>query len=245
MLKRHADRRSGRKKNWQEEKSAFTRAKVLEATILSLAESTITSTSIASVSARAGISRGAMQHHFPSRAILLEATVNYINLKRLNTWRADYLNVPEGRSVIDVVVDGYWKHLNAKESIAYRELVMAARSDFRLLEVMKDAYVTYERRWNEMTFEAFPSWEQLGSQYHVVVRACQYLLEGMAYGRINGQLLRTQVAPLCEFAKGFLRASFGDALRIEPDKNPTAEPRNREHSIRPSSRALRSAASKR
>jgi hypothetical protein len=46
-----------------------------------------------------------MQHHFSSRALLLEATVNYINLKRLNTWKSDLLGVPRGAGAIDFIID--------------------------------------------------------------------------------------------------------------------------------------------
>lgn len=202
----------GRGKTWQTEKSDFTRIRVLEATVECFAEMTLKDSSIATISKRAGVSRGAMQHHFPSRAVLLESTVNYINLKRLNTWRADLQSVPPGSSVIDFIIDVHWKHLNDVESIAYRELVMAARTDKQLCKFMEDAYANFEKRWHEISVEAFPAWGEFGQKYDLACHACQYLLEGMTYGRINGQLAAGDIDDLLEFAKNILRSQIGDFL---------------------------------
>jgi hypothetical protein len=153
-----------------------------------------------------------MQHHFSSRADLLDASVNFINLKKLNTWRSDLLSLPKGTSVIDFIIDVHWKHLNDVESIAYRELVMAARKDARLHQFMTEAYRVFEKRWHEISLEAFPAWAEFGEKYDLACHACQYLLEGMSYGRINGQLATKDVNPLLEFGKSILRAQIGDFL---------------------------------
>ena len=54
-------------KGWQVEKSAMTRWSILEATIQCLLELGYANTTTALIANYAGVSRGAMMHHFPSR----------------------------------------------------------------------------------------------------------------------------------------------------------------------------------
>ena len=52
-------------KGWQAEKSAMTRSAILEATIQCLLELGYANTTTALIANYAGVSRGAMMHHFP------------------------------------------------------------------------------------------------------------------------------------------------------------------------------------
>lgn len=67
----------------QQDRSRLTRQRLLDATVASLAQSGWTATSVAMVAARAGVSRGAAQHHFPTREALFTAAVDHICQQRL------------------------------------------------------------------------------------------------------------------------------------------------------------------
>src|SRR5690242_8997390 len=64
------------------ERSATTRLKLVEATIQCLYELGYHQTSTVVVTKRAKVSRGAMLHHFPSKADLMMAAMEYIRSKR-------------------------------------------------------------------------------------------------------------------------------------------------------------------
>lgn len=67
----------------KQDRSRATRDRLLEAAIASLAESGWARTTVATVAARAGVSRGAAQHHFRTRADLVTAAIRYMTEVRL------------------------------------------------------------------------------------------------------------------------------------------------------------------
>ena len=74
-------------KGWQAEKSAMTRTAILEATIKCLLELGYANTTTALIANYAGLSRGAMMHHFPSRMSVMKAVVDCLHGLRLSEYR--------------------------------------------------------------------------------------------------------------------------------------------------------------
>ncbi len=77
----------------------------------SLAESGWTRTTVATVAARAGVSRGAAQHHFPTRGDLVMAALRHMTKVRLAGLRTSQAVPPEGtdrtRWALDQIVGLY------------------------------------------------------------------------------------------------------------------------------------------
>jgi AcrR family transcriptional regulator len=67
----------------QQDRSRATRLRVLEAAVECLAERGWTGTTAAVVAERAGVSRGATQHHFPTREVLVIAAIDHMAQVRL------------------------------------------------------------------------------------------------------------------------------------------------------------------
>ena len=66
----------------QQDRSRATRAKLLDAALVCLAELGWTASTVAVVAERAGVSRGAAQHHFPTREALFTAALEYVGQAR-------------------------------------------------------------------------------------------------------------------------------------------------------------------
>jgi AcrR family transcriptional regulator len=66
----------------QQDRSRATRARLLEAAISCLAEQGWTASTVAVVAERAGVSRGAAQHHFPTREALFTAALAHVTTER-------------------------------------------------------------------------------------------------------------------------------------------------------------------
>ena len=62
---------------WQAEKSLATRNQILDATLQCLVELGYTQTTTEKIAQKAGLSRGAMTHHFKSRADVFNAAAEY------------------------------------------------------------------------------------------------------------------------------------------------------------------------
>jgi AcrR family transcriptional regulator len=95
----------------QQDRSRLTRRRLLDATVDSLAQAGWTATSVAMVAARAGVSRGAAQHHFPTRESLFEAAVDHIGQRRLAELKRAATDLPDGpartEAVLTVLVSCY------------------------------------------------------------------------------------------------------------------------------------------
>nr|WP_202894264.1 TetR/AcrR family transcriptional regulator [Kribbella italica] len=88
----------------QQDRSRATRQKLLEASVESLAQVGYAATTVAVVAARAGVSRGAAQHHFPTRADLFEAAVEYMTEVRLAEIRTQAAALPVGAGRTEAIV---------------------------------------------------------------------------------------------------------------------------------------------
>jgi AcrR family transcriptional regulator len=80
----------------QQDRSRATRARLLEAAIASLAELGWTASTVAVVAERAGVSRGAAQHHFPTREALFTAALEHVTLLRANEMKRELAELPPG-----------------------------------------------------------------------------------------------------------------------------------------------------
>jgi AcrR family transcriptional regulator len=95
----------------QQDRSRATRARLLEAAVACLAEVGWSGSTVGEVAERAGVSRGAAQHHFPTREALFVAAVEHVSRERsqairqrLDTVEARPLSTAE---VVATVVDLY------------------------------------------------------------------------------------------------------------------------------------------
>ncbi|WP_411151484.1 TetR/AcrR family transcriptional regulator [Streptomyces sp. A30] len=94
----------------KQDRSRATRQRLLAAAVACLAEHGWAGSTVAVVAERAGLSRGAAQHHFPTREDLFTAAVEYVAEERSTALRALF---PEGtaaddrRAVVTALVDLY------------------------------------------------------------------------------------------------------------------------------------------
>lgn len=112
----------------QQERTAATRTRVIDATVASLVEVGYTGTTISRVQERAGVARGTLLHHFPTRAELLVAVVEDVAARRLHVL-PDEQGSGSGAAGWDAAVDLVWRDLQSPNFLAVLELWVAARTD--------------------------------------------------------------------------------------------------------------------
>ncbi|MFF6997523.1 TetR/AcrR family transcriptional regulator [Streptomyces sp. NPDC008313] len=92
----------------KQDRSRATRQRLLEAAVSCLAEHGWAGSTVSVVAERAGVSRGAAQHHFPTREDLFTAAVEYVAEERSTALRALFPDGPaDRRAVLRALVDLY------------------------------------------------------------------------------------------------------------------------------------------
>lgn len=129
------------------ERTADSRQLILDATLDCLYELGYARTTTLTIQARAGVSRGRLLHHFPSREGLLVAACSYLSsthLAELERWAAQVWRDFSGSDVdrLDRAVETAWSTYRQKFFWGSIELWTAARND----ECLRAALHPAERR---------------------------------------------------------------------------------------------------
>lgn len=208
-------------KTWQQTKSELTRTGILDAAVDCFFEFGYRNTTTENISNKAGVSRGAMLHHFPTRMDLIKATVLHLNRKRLQMFVEQETSVQRGAiySRVEEGIDAYWEQLNTPIFVVFMELKVAARTDADLASVLLPALDDFQAAWSENTMSLFPDLA-LSEAFERASYLTMYLLEGMAMARIvDGP--KVPAEKMLGWLKRELRRSFQDVLgRVERPTEP-------------------------
>lgn len=120
----------------QEERTRAMRQRLLEATVQCLAEHGWSGTSTTLISQRAGVSRGAQLHHFPTKNDLVVAAVEHLAVARRDELAQAAAALPTGKRRTRAVLEMLGDHFTSDVFVAALELWVAARSDEALLHAL-------------------------------------------------------------------------------------------------------------
>ena len=129
------------------ERSADSRALILDAAVACLVSDGYAGASTLAVQARAGVSRGRLLHHFPSREGLLVAAASHLVNEMLAeaAEQAEHLDVADPVERVERCVELNWALFQQPPFWAAMELWNAARTD----EALRTALRAEERRLNQ------------------------------------------------------------------------------------------------
>lgn len=113
----------------QAQRREQTRTALLDATIDCLVERGYARTSMQEICARAGVSKGAAQHHFTDKAELMAAAVEHLTTKRMTALAESLGSLPRGVAAIPATIDMLWAGYSGTLATASTELWIAARTD--------------------------------------------------------------------------------------------------------------------
>ena len=169
-----------------QERSIATRAALLDAAIDCLVERGYAATTTVEAARRAGVSRGAMLHHFPSKAELLSEAVEHL----FDLRRAEFLEAFEAihpkADRLDSALDLLWSMFQGPAFVAWTELWVAARTDPELAAKVLEV----ERRFTEETratfAQLFPEETATGTLLHDIGRDFAFaVMQGVALQRLH------------------------------------------------------------
>jgi AcrR family transcriptional regulator len=137
----------------QQERSRVTQGRLLDAAVDSLVELGWAGTTTTVVAERAGVSRGAQLHHYPTKAALVMAAVEHLADRRAAEIRAEAASLPRGARRVDRVIDMLAAAFTGPLYAAALEVWVAARTDPELRAALVPVEARVGRELHRLTVE--------------------------------------------------------------------------------------------
>ena len=172
-----------RARRTQDERTAETRTRVLDAAIECLIDEGFAGTTTKRIAERTGVSRGAQQHHFPKRNDLVIHAVTHLANRRLDELREEAQLLTNAEDRVEKLLDLLQQNLTGPLFFASLELWVAARTDPALHEALYAAEREVGRTVGELTAE-ISSIVANDERFEDLVELTTHLLRGMSLQRI-------------------------------------------------------------
>lgn len=169
----------------QAERTAATQAALLAATVDVLGEKGYAGTTTTEVAKRAGVSYGALLHHFPTKTDLLCAAVGHLFEQRTTEFRKAMADLPPNARKGDAAIDVLWTMFSGTTFTAWLELWLAARTDPDLAEAVLRVDVEFVQRSEQVFRELFVEESRQNPDLPKLAVGLVYtFLDGLALSRL-------------------------------------------------------------
>lgn len=199
----------------QEERTRVMRARLLEACVEVLIERGYAGTSTTLVSERAGVSRGAQLHHFPTKADLVVAAVEHLTRVRGDALAEAAARLPDGVRRTRAVLEMLGDHFTSPVFTAALELWVAARTDPELLAAVGPLEQRVGREVHRLTVELLEVEESAPGQRELI-QATLDLVRGLGLANTISDDGRRRRRILDQWARTL------DAALVRPATTPEA-----------------------
>lgn len=173
-----AEKKPVKRRRTQEERTAATQSTLLDATIHCLGRDGYAATSISSITKQAGVSRGALLHHYPTKNGLIAHAILHFYRQRLERFKEHLLGADTSRLSLEdrlrVLKDDFatWYHTALEIEVAMRTNDEVARIEQSL------SAADHEEMSREYE-QLFPEFSATANRRELVGIAC-YLMRGLA-----------------------------------------------------------------
>jgi AcrR family transcriptional regulator len=175
----------------QRRKSLAARRKICEATIGCLARQGYHRTSIARVVDSAGVTPGALQHHFPTKEDLIVAAADHLLEGSMERTRRYAVSQRDPAAVLPDFLRSMWTNLmNTEQYRALLEVLVAARTDRRLRARVTPTLHRWNRAIDGVVVEIFESVGRGNEDVETIMLMTRSLMRGLVlqegYGDAEG-----------------------------------------------------------
>lgn len=213
---------------WQAQKSRLTRLQILQATTRSLVKLGYAETLTETIAKEAGVSRGALMHHFKSRADVFRAAAKFIVERRAAEFEQLILRIHRPRGELPDL-DGFRQTMQllcgyyaSPLYIAYLELQRGSRGDPTLTNVLEILQSALDESAAEILRVHLPHWtgiEDVRDRLNDLVTAA---LQGLAASHHRDE---ARAAKMTEFLAKIAYREFSEAYAAKHAKHRVAKPR--------------------
>jgi AcrR family transcriptional regulator len=163
----------------QEERSTATRERLLDATIECLIELGYAKTTTSEIVRRAGVSRGAQVHHFPTKAELVRSAIAHLAQRQFAELKVGLEQLSSADGQFSGAIDLIWESYSGPLFTAALELIVAARTDESLRPAVKGLEADIARAMRDL---AGRTPDRSGEKDVFDLTVC--LMQGLAFGRL-------------------------------------------------------------
>jgi AcrR family transcriptional regulator len=170
----------------QAERIEETRSALIRATIESLSEVGYAATTTREVAERAGVSRGAQTHHFPTKALLVAAAIEHLFDTEGARFREAFAQLPADERDLDAAVAMLWQIAQGPTYGAVLEVMVAARTDHQLALVVQEVSAQFEQTLVDLLLDVFPSVESDEHLARTLLDLAFTIVQGAVISRYAG-----------------------------------------------------------
>ena len=175
----------------QDEKTAETRRRLLDAAVVCLIERGYANTTTSEIAERAGFSRGAQLYHFPKKEELLTSAVEHLFELMFGEMKEKVSRLTNENDRRAMAIDLLWEIANGRLMTAWIELIVASRTDSYLRESVSAANDRATEFIDKSFKELFPRPDGATADYDLIPQIVVLILDAMA---LEGQTLNPELA---------------------------------------------------
>jgi AcrR family transcriptional regulator len=164
----------------QDEKTAETRRRLLDAAILCLVDRGYANTTTSEIAERAGLSRGAQLYHFPRKQELLISAVEHLFELMFTDMKEKVGRLNDVNDRRAMAIDLLWETANGPLMTAWFELIVASRTDSYLRDALGAVNVRMGDFIDRSFKDLFPRPDGAGEDYELIPQMVALLIEAMA-----------------------------------------------------------------
>ncbi|GAA0712570.1 TetR/AcrR family transcriptional regulator [Halomonas sp. IOP_14] len=167
------------KRQNQEERSRQTQARVTQATIECILEKGIRATSTVDVARLAGVSRGALVHHYPSKTLLMQAALEDLLSREVESVREMAVKVKAGELNFDSLLKALHEHFKGDLYMVTLEYLTNARTDPDIMKVLIPLAAKFNDSLEQIWEQLVASSKHTSHQNRVALNATLCMMRGM------------------------------------------------------------------
>jgi AcrR family transcriptional regulator len=163
----------------QEERASATRARLMDATLALLLSKGYSAATMVDISAHAGLTRGALSHHYESKdELVVEAFRNFLEATtdEIRTYASQ---VAAGSLSIGDFVDRLWTIFSGPFFMTTLELITASRHNDLLKEMLVERTREFHKSLDEIWRQFFSGTNSTNLEVETTLNATLCLLRGM------------------------------------------------------------------
>jgi AcrR family transcriptional regulator len=165
-------------------KSLRTRARILDHAARLLVEIGYAAATNTRIAEAAGLTRGAMLYHFPTREALVEALVDHVQVQRIARLADASDRAPPGAALADHAIDAYWALLREAPFIAFAELETAGRTDPAVRAALAGAQAAFDQAQTGLQSSRMLQ-AGSGPRHQTSRDLARFMLEGLARAELT------------------------------------------------------------